>query len=106
MTCAGCRIRLRASAPEIELLDGLCPICAAVLQPAEHAANALGFRAFDWDADAQEEPGEPPDTLGPPADLQARRQRALAAEELDTARWSDEGGSVRVEAVAAWPSLP
>jgi hypothetical protein len=45
--CDWCRIRLRASAPEVDLLDGMCPICDATLQPAAHVADVLGFGLFD-----------------------------------------------------------
>ena len=45
--CAACRIRIRANAPEVDLLDGMCPICNARLQPAGRVADLLGFGLFD-----------------------------------------------------------
>lgn len=83
VSCAVCRIRLRATAPEIELLDGLCPICGVPLQPAT-AASVLGFRSFDWGDDADQRAGEPSDPAPPPTDMVTRRR--VAAEAAAAAR--------------------
>jgi hypothetical protein len=79
VSCAVCRIRLRATAPEIELLDGMCPICGLRLQPATDAASVLGFRSFDWGDDGDQPTGEPSDPAPPPTDMVTRRRVAAAA---------------------------
>jgi hypothetical protein len=48
--CPGCRIRVFANAPEIDLLEGSCPICGASLRPVSSARDVMGFRWFDLDA--------------------------------------------------------
>ena len=50
LSCDGCRIRVRASAPEIGLLEGSCPICGAELKAVPFPSGVLGFRSFDLDA--------------------------------------------------------
>jgi hypothetical protein len=47
LSCPGCRIRVRANVPEIELLEGMCPICDTRLQLASFASGVMGFRLFD-----------------------------------------------------------
>jgi hypothetical protein len=47
LCCTGCRIRVRANAPEIYLLEGMCTICGTRLQVASSASSAMGFRLFD-----------------------------------------------------------
>jgi hypothetical protein len=49
-SCPGCRIRVLANAPEIDLLEGSCPICGAVLMPISSARGVMGLRLFDLDA--------------------------------------------------------
>jgi hypothetical protein len=49
-SCPGCRIRVLANAPEIDLLEGSCPMCGATLTPASSAQGVMGFRLFDLDA--------------------------------------------------------
>ena len=49
-SCPGCRIRVLANAPEIDLLEGSCPICGAVLMPISSALGVMGLRLFDLDA--------------------------------------------------------
>jgi hypothetical protein len=102
--CPGCRIRVRASAPEIGLLEGSCPICGAALRPASSSSGVLGFRSFDLDALSEQGSNDPPSAPGQPVDLVARREAALARDDVDTQRWSDEGGSVAREAPAVWPA--
>jgi hypothetical protein len=79
VSCAACRIRLRAGAPEIELLEGLCPICGLTLQHASDAASVLGFRSFEWGDDTGQRAGEALDPAPPPTDLVTRRRVAAAA---------------------------
>jgi hypothetical protein len=102
LSCPGCRIRVRASAPEIDLLEGACPICGKKLRAVSSASGVLGFRSFDLDALSEQESSGPPLTLGQPVDLAVRREAALAQDGFDADRWSDEGGSVEV--VAEWPA--
>jgi hypothetical protein len=104
LSCPGCRIRVRASAPEIGLLEGRCPICGAPLRAVSSTSGVMGFRSFDLDALSELEPSDPPPTPGQPVDLVARREAALAHDRLDAGRWSDEGGSVSAQAVAEWPA--
>jgi hypothetical protein len=104
LSCPGCRIRVRASAPEIGLLEGSCPICGAALRPVSSSSGVLGFRSFDLDALSEPESSGPPPTPGQPADPLARRGAASARDDVDAQRWSDEGGSVAREAAAEWPA--
>jgi hypothetical protein len=103
LSCPGCRIRVRASAPEIDLLEGSCPICGGTLREVS-ASGVIGFRSFELDALSGQESSGPPPTPGQPVDLVVRREAALARDAFDAARWSDEGGSVSGEAVAEWPA--
>ena len=50
LSCRGCRIRVLANAPEIDLLEGSCPICGATLGQVSSAQGVMGFRWFDLDA--------------------------------------------------------
>jgi hypothetical protein len=107
LSCEGCRIRVRASAPEIALLEGSCPICGAKLNAVPSSSGVMGFRSFDLDAFSESGPSERPTTPAQPVDLVARREAALSRDGFDADRWSDEGGSVGGEAVAAvaeWPA--
>jgi len=103
LSCPGCRIRVRASAPEIGLLEGSCPLCGAALRPVSSSSGVLGFRSFDLDALSEQEPGDPPPAPRQPIDLVARREATLARDDVDAQRWSDEGGSSAREAAADWP---
>jgi hypothetical protein len=104
LSCQGCRIRVRASAPEIDLLEGSCPICGAELTAVPFPSGVIGFRSFDLDALSEQGSSDRPATPAQPVDLGARREAALARDGFDAARWSDEGGSVSAEAVAKWPA--
>ena len=104
LSCADCRIRVKASVPEIDLLEGSCPICGAALGANASAADVMGLRSFDLRALSEQGPSDPAPTPGRSADLATRRETASAREGLDVGRWSDEGGSVSVEAVAEWPA--
>jgi hypothetical protein len=104
LSCPACRIRVRASAPEIGLLEGSCPICGAALRPVSSSSGVLGFRSFDLDALSEQESSGPPPTRGQPVDLVARREAAMARDDADDQRWSDEGGSVAHEATEEWPA--
>lgn len=104
LSCQGCRIRVRASAPEIELLEGRCPICGAKLNAVPFPSGVMGFRSFDLDALSEQGSSDRPAAPTHPIDLVARRQAAMARDGFDADRWSDEGGSVSAEAVAEWPA--
>lgn len=95
LSCHGCRIRVRASGPEIELLEGGCPICGAKLRAVPFASGVMGFRSFDLEALSQQGSSDQPPTPAQPVDLVARREAALARDSFDADRWSNEGGSVR-----------
>jgi hypothetical protein len=100
LSCEGCRIRVRASAPEIGLLEGACPVCGVCLTPAPSSSEVMGFRFFDLGVMSEEGPSDPPPAPGQPVDLVARREAASPRDDVDANRWSDEGGSVSVQAVA------
>ena len=105
LSCEGCRIRVRASAPEIGLLEGSCPICGAKLRAVPFPSGVMGFRSFDLDALSEQGSSDRPSTPAEPVDLVARRDAALARDGVDADRSSDEGGRVSGEAVAEWPAV-
>src|SRR6185312_8241713 len=100
LCCADCRIRMLASAPEIDVLEGRCPICEAALNAITSAAGVVGFQSFDLCVLSDQASGDLPP--GRPADLAARRNDASARDGLDVDRWSDEGGRISVQARAEW----
>jgi len=102
LSCQGCRIRVRASAPEIELLEGSCPICGAKLRAVPFPSGVMGFRSFDLNELSEQVASDRPPAE--PGDLVARREAALERDGSDADRWSNEGGSVGAEAVAEWPA--
>ena len=104
LSCQSCRIRVRASAPEIELLGRRCPLCGAKLNAVPFPSGVMGFRSFDLDALSDQGSSDRAPAPAQPIDLVARRQAALARDRFDADRWSDEGGSVSAEAVQRWPA--
>ncbi len=64
--CARCRIRLHASASEIELLEGMCPVCGTSLGLASSGSDVMGFRLFDLTALRDEGSSAPPIAVGRP----------------------------------------
>ena len=70
--CVACRIRLHATAPEIELLEGMCPVCGARLSLASSACDVMGFRLFDLSVLSDQESSERASVVGRPVDLVAR----------------------------------
>ena len=105
LSCESCRIRVRASGPEIELLlEGACPICGAKLRAVPFPSGVMGFRLFDLDGFSEQ--GSRERSLAPaqPVDLVARRAAASARDGFDAARSSDESGGVSTEAVPEWPA--
>jgi hypothetical protein len=101
LNCGECRIRVRADAPEIALLEGRCPICEATLRVSS-ASDVLGFRSFDLDALADQESRDRASSSGKPADFVGRREAAPAREDFVADGWSDSGGGVESVAVAKW----
>jgi hypothetical protein len=106
LSCEGCRIRVRASAPEIGLLEGRCPICEAKLRAVPFPSGVMGFRSFDLDALSDQGSSDRPPTPVQPVDLAARREASSTRHGFDAGRWSGEGGGVSGEAVAEWPVAP
>jgi hypothetical protein len=49
LSCPACRIRVRANAPAIAVLENHCPLCGAPLSVVTSAAAVMGFRSFDLD---------------------------------------------------------
>ena len=105
LSCPGCRIRLRADSPGIDLLEKRCPVCGATLLEAASASELVGFRSLEPSAIFGREPDDHPDSTADPAEFLSRRQAACARDAQDCERWSDDGGSVDGEAVARWPAL-
>jgi len=64
--CGWCRIRVPASAPAIDLLEALCPICEAPLARVP-ATSVVGFRLFDLDPFSPPEATAAPDEPAAPA---------------------------------------
>jgi hypothetical protein len=64
LSCPSCRIRVRADAPEIDLLEGRCPICAASLRAAVQASGVIGFRSFDLGPLSGEDSDDAPNAAG------------------------------------------
>jgi hypothetical protein len=100
-SCPACRIRVRADAPEITLLEDRCPICGAMLGPVTSASDVMGFRSFDLDSLSEQESDDQPNLPGNSAEFVAHREAAPARYDLDADRWSDDGGNITSEAVAA-----
>jgi hypothetical protein len=94
LSCEDCRIRVRANAPEIALLEGRCPICGAMLNVVPFPAGVVGFRSFDLDALSGRGTIDRLPVPTRPADLVARREAASGQDHVDAHRWSDEGGNV------------
>jgi hypothetical protein len=74
LSCPTCRIRVRATDPQIALLGNRCPICGATLGSVSSAADVMGFRSFDLDEFSEQEPHDQPNPPGNPADLVPRRE--------------------------------
>src|SRR5579884_2789726 len=103
--CLGCRIRLRADSPAIDLLEHRCPVCGARLLEVASASEVVGFRSLDLGALFGREPDDHPDSTVDRAKFLSRRQAACARDAQDSGRWSDDGGSAGGEAAARWPAL-
>jgi|SRR5271170_1928421 len=101
LSCPACRIRVRANAPEIALLEDHCPLCGAALGTVSPAAGVIGFRYFDLDELAEQESCDQADRSGRPVDLVAHREAAPVQDAFDTDRWEDDGGR-GANAVAEW----
>lgn len=92
LSCAGCRIHVRASSPNIALLEGNCPICEAKLRPVSSASSVMGFRSFDLDVLSEHDANGSSLTPGEPVDLDAHRRAAPSRAYVDVERWPREGG--------------
>src|SRR5690242_16312227 len=87
LSCQDCRIRLPATAPEIALLDGRCPMCGANLTPVPLAAGVVGFRSFDLDVLSGQAAGDRLAAPVPPTDLAARREALPSRDCTEVDRW-------------------
>ena len=52
---------------EIELLEGMCPVCGARLKLASSASDLIGFRLFDLSALSDQESSEQASVVGRPS---------------------------------------
>jgi len=103
LSCPGCRIRVNRNAPEIDLLEGMCPICGARLQSAS-TSGVIGFRLFDLGPLSDGGLSGAPPAVGWPVDFMAHRGAAVAGDGLDGQGWLTRGGSVSSQAAAARPA--
>jgi hypothetical protein len=101
--CLGCRIRVLANDPEIDLLEGSCPICGATLRAAS-SSEVVGFRSFDLGEFSDGGSSRAPHRVGRRGDFVTRRLAAVERDDFDAQRWLDEGGSFPIEAVAECPA--
>jgi len=104
LSCRGCRIRVRGNAPEIDLLEGMCPICGTRLRLASSTSGVMGFRLFDLGPLSDGGLSGAPRAVGRPVDFVAHHGPAVARDDFDAQRWLDEGGSFPSEAVAGCPA--
>ena len=81
--CVTCRIRLHATAPEVDLLEGMCPVCGARLKLASSVLDLMGFRLFDLSVLSDQESSEQANVLGRPVDLVVHRELAAMRDALD-----------------------
>lgn len=100
LSCPDCRIRVRAGAPEIALLEGRCPICGATLEVVPTASSLIGFRSFDLDELSARDGSAPPRSSAEPVDLVARREAASARDQASAEGRPDAGNSVGSRALA------
>lgn len=102
LSCMGCRIRVRENGPDIDLLEGMCPICGETLHLTS-PSRVMGFRLFDL--------GPLSDGVGPqraaarPADPARHRSASVALDYGDVQRSLEDGWSLSSEAVSQWPAL-
>lgn len=83
LTCPACRIRVRADAREIAVLEGRCPICGAMLRAASPASSVVGFRSFDLDSLSEQVSDDQPYSPGGPADFPVAAKRVHVAGQAD-----------------------
>jgi len=103
LSCPACRLRVFANDPEIDLLEGSCPICGATLKPVPSASEVVGFRSFDLAELSDGRSSGARHHVGRAGDSVTRRLAAVR-DDFDAQRWLDEGGSFALEAVAEWPA--
>ena len=102
LSCPGCRIRVRASAPATGLPEIDCPTCGAKLRSVSSASSVVGFPLFDFGALAEQHGSGPLPAHAEPVDLFVRREAASARGEVVGEPWPDEGARVNSRAVAQW----
>ncbi len=102
LSCPACRLRVRANAPAIAVLENHCPLCGAPLSAVASAAAVMGFRSFDLDELSEQKSTEHADRSGNPDDLAGRRKAAPVHDALDAQRWEDDGGSAAGEVALKW----
>jgi hypothetical protein len=69
LSCPACRIRVRADAPAIAVLENRCPLCGAALSAVSSAALVVGFRSFALDELSEQKSSDQADRSGNPDDL-------------------------------------
>jgi hypothetical protein len=100
LSCPACRIRVRANAPEIAVLEGRCPLCEARLTAVSSGTAVMGFRSFNLDELSEQDADDHADPSGYPTDLVALREALGAQDPLAAQRWEDDGGSIANAAAA------
>jgi hypothetical protein len=106
--CVACRTRMHRVGGSAELVGDPCPGCGYPLEPAGALAEVVGYRSITPRNRAVDGGAAGPDQprAARVGDFTARRNAIHAQarrDALDAARWIDEGGSFRVEAVALPP---
>lgn len=102
LSCPTCRIRVRANAPAIAVLENRCPLCGAALTVVSSAADVIGFRCFDLGELSEHESSDRAHPSAHPEDRFAVRKAASEQDALDGHRWEDDGGSVVGEVAMKW----
>lgn len=101
LACPGCRIRVRENARDIDLLEGMCPICGKTLRSTS-ATSVIGSRLFDLEP-LSDGVGALQATARP-ADPAIERGASVALDDRDAQRSHAESGSLSIKAVAPWPA--
>jgi hypothetical protein len=101
--CVGCKTRLYSPASLPDVVGDLCPECGTLLEPVADLAEIVGFRSIKPRDSAWLDDGPPGTHERVAVRLDGfldRREAVLAQARFDAARWVDDDGGFRAEAVA------